>query len=72
MQSKLHSMIEAWVNIAVGFWINMIANYFVLPMFGFKVSFGDAFGIGLVFTFISLVRSYILRRAFNKLTAKTK
>lgn len=72
MQSKLHSLIEAWVNIAIGFWINMVANYLVLPYFGFNVTFGDAFGIGLIFTAISLVRSYVLRRMFNRLTVKNR
>jgi hypothetical protein len=39
----------------------------VLPWFGFKLSGGTAFEIGLIFTVISLVRSYVLRRWFNGL-----
>lgn len=70
MQSKLHSLLEAWVNIAVGFWISVVANLVVLPLYGYPVSVGDAFGIGLIFTAISLVRSYVLRRIFNRLTAR--
>ena len=70
MQSHLHSMIEAWVNIVIGFGISMAANLVVLPLYGYPVSVGDAFGIGLIFTAISLVRSYVLRRLFNRLTAR--
>jgi hypothetical protein len=66
-QTKLGSFIEAWANIVVGFSINFVANMLILPLFGFKVSAGGAFKIGLIFTVISLVRSYVLRRWFNGL-----
>jgi hypothetical protein len=66
-QTKLGSLIEAWANIVVGFSINFFANMAILPLFGFKVSAGSAFEIGLIFTVISLVRSYVLRRWFNGL-----
>jgi hypothetical protein len=66
-QTKLGSFIEAWANIFVGFTINFFANMVILPWFGFKVSAGSAFEIGLIFTAISLVRSYVLRRYFNGL-----
>ena len=66
-QTKFGSFVEAWANIAVGFTINFFANMAILPLFGFKVSAGSAFEIGLIFTVISLVRSYVLRRWFNGL-----
>lgn len=59
------SWVEAWANVLVGFGINYVANLVVLPLFGFGVSAGEAFHIGLIFTAISLVRSYVMRRAFN-------
>lgn len=66
-QTHLGSFVEAWANIAVGFAINWTANMLVLPRFGFNVTAGQALGIGVVFTVISLVRSYVLRRWFNGL-----
>lgn len=66
-QTQLGSFVEAWANIAVGFAINWTANMLVLPLFGFNVTGSQAFGIGLVFTVISLARSYVLRRWFNGL-----
>ncbi|WP_281915669.1 DUF7220 family protein [Caldimonas thermodepolymerans] len=66
-QTRIGSLAEAAANIAVGFGINFTANLIVLPWFGFDVAAGDAFGIGLVFTAISLARSYVLRRWFNGL-----
>jgi hypothetical protein len=67
-QTKLGSFVEAWANIGVGFAINWTANMVFLPMFGFStLTATKAFGIGLVFTGISLTRQYILRRYFNGL-----
>lgn len=67
-QTKLGSIAEAWANIAVGFTINFIANMLILPLFGFRtLTLRTNFIIGLVYTVISLVRSYVLRRWFNGL-----
>lgn len=67
MQTRTGSAVEALANIVVGFSINWTANMLVLPLFGFAVTGAQAFGIGLIFTVISLVRSYVLRRWFNGL-----
>lgn len=66
-QTKLGSFVESWANILIGFTINFFANLIVLPWFGFNVTPSDAFGMGLIFTAISLVRSYVIRRWFNGL-----
>lgn len=65
MQSRKHSAIEAVCNVAVGYLVSVAANVAVLPLFGYQVTAGESFAIGLVFTLISLVRSYALRRVFN-------
>lgn len=67
MQTRLGSILEAWANIVVGFAINWTANMLVFPLFGFNITAGQAFHVGLIFTAISLVRSYVLRRIFNRI-----
>jgi hypothetical protein len=67
MQTKLGSFVEAWANIAVGFTINYCANLLIFPLFGMHISPGANFLMGLIYTGISLVRSYIIRRWFNGL-----
>ncbi len=67
MQSRTGSFLEAWANIAVGFSINWVANLMILPLYGFPINGGQAFSMGLIFTAISLVRSYTLRRVFNQI-----
>ena len=67
MQSRIMSATEAVVNIAIGYAVSVTANLLVLPFFGYDVTIGDSLAIGLAFTVISLIRSYIVRRLFNKL-----
>jgi hypothetical protein len=64
-QSKRMSLIEAVTNIVIGFWISVAANYVIMPWFGYNVSVSESIWIAVAFTFVSLVRSYVLRRIFN-------
>ena len=66
MQSKRRSALEAVTNVTVGFLVAVGANLLVLPAFGYKVTIIDSFAIGWVFTVISMLRSYFLRRLFNR------
>lgn len=59
------SAIEAIANVVFGYLVSVAANLLILPIFGYEVSLADSFAIGLAFTAVSLVRSYVLRRAFN-------
>lgn len=61
------SATEAATNVAIGYLVSVAANIIVLPMFGYDVTIADSFAIGLAFTAISLARSYILRRIFNRI-----
>ena len=67
MQSRLMSMIEAIVNVLVGFWVAVLTQMLVFPLFDLHASFSQNIGMGLIFTVVSLVRSYLLRRFFNAL-----
>ena len=72
-QSKKHSVLEAGVNICIGFSINWTANMLILPHFGFTSETGMiAFEIGLCFTAISLVRQYVIRRWFNNMMVRVR
>lgn len=65
-QTRTDSFMEALCNVAVGFAINFTANWFILPAFlGIEPEVGTFFAMGVVYTFISVGRSYVLRRAFN-------
>lgn len=62
-QTRLESFIEACINVLIGFWINFAANLLILPAFGFtSLSLGTNFAIGALYTAVSVVRSYAIRR----------
>lgn len=64
-QTRLSSFYEACINIVIGFSINFTANMLIFPLFGFHLSASTNFALGCVYTVISLVRSYAIRRWFN-------
>lgn len=65
MQTRRHSVFEAVANTLVGFAIAMMTNYYALPLFGFLPSIAQSFWITCIFTVVTLMRSYALRRLFN-------
>ncbi len=68
-QSRKMSAIEACVNVGFGFVIAVGSQYVIFPWFGLYAPFGDHVMIGLFFTVVSLARSYVLRRLFNRVFA---
>ena len=65
MQSKRYSLIEAIANTAIGYGIAVATQMIVFPLFGIHAATSTNLAIGGVFTVVSLVRSYALRRLFN-------
>jgi hypothetical protein len=64
-QSRRESIIEAWTNIVIGFSINYAANLLFLPLVGARASGGDLFWLGWLYTAVSILRQYAIRRWFN-------
>ena len=67
MQSRCMSFVEAVSNIVVGYGLAVLTQIIVFPLFGLHASLGENLLIGCLFTAVSLVRSYALRRIFNAL-----
>ena len=65
MQSKMESMIESLTSTTIGWFISFIANMLVLPLFGYNINLTDGLLISIIFTIISIVRGYVVRRWFN-------
>lgn len=65
-QTRTGSLVESLTNTAVGWVLNYAGNLLILPHFGFtSITPTKAFEIGVIFTVISLIRSFGLRRFFN-------
>ena len=64
-QSRLMSLVEAGANVVVGYGIAVLTQMAVFPLFGLSTTISKNLAIGAIFTVVSLVRSYVLRRAFE-------
>jgi hypothetical protein len=64
-QSRRSSIIEAWMNVAIGFSVNWLANFAILPLIGAHFTAGQNFWMGCIYTAISVIRSFAIRRWFN-------
>jgi len=65
MQSRLQSFLESLANIAIGYLVALGAQLTVFPLFNVHIPMSSHLSIGILFTLVSLVRSYALRRLFN-------
>lgn len=66
MQSRTMSLIEALANVLIGYGVAVATQVMVFPWFGLRATLGQNLTIGLIFTAVSLARSYALRRIFNR------
>jgi hypothetical protein len=66
MQTKKQSLYESAVNIAIGYSIAIISQVIIFPIVGVEATFSQNIKIGILFTLVSFVRSYLIRRYFNK------
>ena len=73
--SKLKSISEALINVCISLPIAFTANMIILPIYSESIYFADSLNqqsiiylqLAIIFTAISLVRMYSLRRIFNKI-----
>lgn len=64
-QSRLESLAESAVNTTIGYVIAIFTQLLIFPWFDIEVTMGQNFGIAAIFTLISLLRGYAVRRLFN-------
>jgi hypothetical protein len=72
MQTKTHSFIESLTNIAIGYFVALLSQLAIFPLFNIHIPLSDNLAIGAYFTGISLIRSYVLRRFFTHKTEKAR
>jgi hypothetical protein len=64
------SFVEAIANVVLGFLLALLTQIAAFPLFGLQVSVANNFLIGAIFTSVSIVRSFILRRLFESLRVR--
>jgi hypothetical protein len=71
-QSRTMSLVEAVANVVVGYVVAVLTQFAVFPQFGLGVPVADNLIIGAIFTAVSLLRSFALRRLFEALRVSGK
>lgn len=69
-QSRKASLIESFANVIVGYFVALLSQWLVFPMYGIHIPLSANIAIGLWFTVISIARSYVIRRWFNGFRVK--
>jgi hypothetical protein len=66
-QTRSASLLEATANICVGYILALITQRVAYPLFGIETTLATDSAIAALFTLVSLARSYLLRRLFERL-----
>jgi hypothetical protein len=69
-QRRLISLVEAVTNVVVGYGIAVVTQLIVFPLFGLAANLSENLLIGLIFTAVSLARSYTVRRVFERMRSR--
>jgi hypothetical protein len=64
------SLVEAIANVAVGYAVAVLTQIVVFPVFGLNVSLSENLAISGLFTFVSICRSFVLRRVFEAIRVR--
>lgn len=68
-QSKKSSLLESVTNLVVGYLLAIITQLIVFPWFDLEPTLGENAAIAMIFSIVSVARSYGLRRLFVMLDA---
>lgn len=67
-QSKFGSIVESISNTAVGLLTTLVLSPFIYDLVGMQYTYTQLGMATVLFTAISIIRGYIIRRFFNKKT----
>jgi uncharacterized protein YacL len=65
-QTKKQSIVETVIQQLIGFIVALVSQLIIFPVFGINISMADNLLIGIYFTIVSIIRSYLVRRYFNR------
>jgi len=69
-QTRKTSFAESLLNVAIGYGIALSSQIVVFPMFEINIPLSSSAAIGLIFTAISIARSFAVRRLFEALRVR--
>ena len=70
-QSRIMSLVEAVANVVVGYGVAVVTQILIFPVFGLHTTLAQNLKLGLVFTIVSIARSFALRRLFEAIRMRS-
>ena len=64
----MRSLIESFIDVGSGYILAILIQLQVFPLFGLYPTIFDSMGIALIFTVVSITRSWLWRMAFRRYT----
>jgi hypothetical protein len=64
------SLFESIANVVVGYGVAVVTQMLVFPVFGLQTTLAQNLKLGLVFTVVSIARSFTLRRVFEAIRVR--
>lgn len=65
-QNKKQSLTETIISTFIGLAVSLVTQIIVFPLYGLEVNFNQNIQITIIFTVVSILRGYLVRRYFNK------
>ena len=62
----MRSLIESFIDVGSGFILAVLIQLLIFPLFDLHPSILDSMGIALIFTVVSITRSWMWRVIFKK------
>ena len=62
----MRSLIESFIDVGSGFILAILIQLLIFPLFDLHPSILDSMGIALIFTVVSITRSWMWRLVFTK------
>jgi hypothetical protein len=70
-QSRAMSLVESIANVIVGYGVAVVTQILIFPIFGLHTTLAQNLKLGLVFTIVSIARSFALRRVFEAIRMRS-
>jgi len=69
-QTRAMSLVEAIANVVVGYGVAVVTQMLVFPLFGLQMTLVQNLKLGLIFSMVSIARSFTLRRVFEAIRVR--
>jgi hypothetical protein len=71
-QTRTMSLVEAVTNVIVGYGVAVITQILIFPVFGLHATLAQNLKMGALFSGISIIRSFALRRLFERIRVASR